>query len=670
MKAGLYILALTAAFLLAMTVFPAAEPIPPADSLLVDTTGETAVPFPLPPGDSIAGGDSLGLYDSLALTDQPEPLPPPIRMLDSLTGYFCAQVHNFDVNQYDLYPRNAAGFLKSETSYFTETYSEWPFRTTVAPFGLTAGQLNVQAGAYEIRPYDRVIPADGKIDFDDIRTGDIVSARLLEGPLSAFASPGGGLAMLYLEPMPLPEDMARSEFTVERGSYGYAYTRARIGRMFNPDFGLSVTTDYRTADGLNPVADDDMYNLNGRMIKRQGRKTTFEFYLNAYHREGGFPVEPDSGGFTFQRDRRDHHFVASATRQEILGGQLAGIYQLQMGRTDYSRSGNSFYRVIKPRRDIFDAVYTRPQAGAVYEISFRVGREQYDLNQLDESRLFGHTTLAGQFDRFGARWFVFGRTGMAEDDQTIFEGVAGLSANLSPQWKTVFSIGLTGRRPDLADLYADERGDVIGSTGSLSGFYREHGNPDLEAEKRLTGNASVAYCAERASFSVAFNAGRLDDLIYYDRLYGDNSGLEVFPDNDDGTFADLNISGSFDRLGPFFGLVSLSGRRVDTDRWGDRPPYSPRWQVYGQLGLRHFVARYKIKLRLFADIAYTEKPLSYKMEELETTALVTAGFNAALKDLTFYYKIDNLLNQFHFQPQGYGYAGWHYSWGVNWKFFD
>jgi hypothetical protein len=165
------------------------------------------------------------------------------------------------------------------------------------------------------------------------------------------------------------------------------------------------------------------------------------------------------------------------------------------------------------------------------------------------------------------------------------------------------------------------------------------------------------------------NAGVADNMIYYDRRYED-SGVEVIPSNDNIKFADLNLSGSIHDIGPLFATISITGRRVHSERYGNHPPYSPRWQIYAQAGIKHYIARYRINVRLFGDITYTEKPLSYQLTELERPAIVTGGFNASLKDLTFYYMVHNLLDQYDEMPEGYARSGWYYSWGINWKFLD
>jgi hypothetical protein len=80
------------------------------------------------------------------------------------------------------------------------------------------------------------------------------------------------------------------------------------------------------------------------------------------------------------------------------------------------------------------------------------------------------------------------------------------------------------------------------------------------------------------------------------------------------------------------------------------------------------VEHFKVNVRLFGDVNWTERPLSYGLVELETLPIVTGGLNASLKDFTFYYMIHNFINRQQPQPEGYGYTGWFYSWGFNWTF--
>jgi hypothetical protein len=257
----------------------------------------------------------------------------------------------------------------------------------------------------------------------------------------------------------------------------------------------------------------------------------------------------------------------------------------------------------------------------------------------------------------------------AEKEQIVYEGAIGLLREISSRWRARISVGQLGRWPDLAERYAPERIGVIGY-GPLEGTFSEKGNPGLDAEKRLTGNAAITYQDSRVTMSAALNAGVIKDLIYYDRRYGTYPAEEVSPMNDHVKYANMNLSAAIDTLGPFFVTVSASARRVDSDRYGNRPPLSPRWQVYSQAGARYYLKKYELHLRLFGDITFAERPLSYKLEKLNTTAVVTGGFNASLKALTFYYMIHDFTNRVNQQPEGYGYSGWFYSWGINWKFID
>jgi hypothetical protein len=139
------------------------------------------------------------------------------------------------------------------------------------------------------------------------------------------------------------------------------------------------------------------------------------------------------------------------------------------------------------------------------------------------------------------------------------------------------------------------------------------------------------------------------------------------PVNDNRRVIDFNLTGSVHDLWWFYGTASATVRRVESDRYDNRPPYSPRWQLYGQGGMEIYIAKYEVHARLFGDITWTEKPLSYDLVELQTLPIFTGGFTAHLKNLTFYYMIHNMSNQRVPQPQGYGYSGWFYSWGINFR---
>ncbi|MDD4051358.1 MAG: hypothetical protein PHR28_05600 [candidate division Zixibacteria bacterium] len=643
---------------------PSDSTVIPPDTTAVDSLPPTPASPPsdsakLPPIDTVAGKT---VQYSL-----------PVRFIDSLTAAFARYSEEYDIRQYDLYPRNGADFMTSFAEYFAMTYHETPLRTTVQPFGLPGQQMTVFCGANRMQPYDRVIPADGLIDFDDIATADLEGARIIEGPIAGAAAPDGGLSLLYLKPMAIPQDRARSEFTMERGSLEYAYTRARVARMLSKRLGFFLSTDYRKGAsrsyGTNFSADDSSYCVKTQLLYHIAEKTTCEFSLDAYRRTGGFPVEPDNAGYGFRRLRRDYRLIFSVTQHDVKGGQLAGKFEYQKSKSAYSSTVTTFYRTLTPRFYRTEISYLLPKPGRLYEMTLGGGKEKYTIDGLDGNRDYAYVSASGLNDFSGGRLFAMGRWRIAEHEQYAPEGTVGLVKNLSAVSKGQLSVGYLCRWPDVADRIAPERFGAIGGNPFYLHF-TEYGNPDLNMEKRLAGNAALEYRRGRMVFSTGITAGMIHDLIYYDRRYDSLTMTVIQPANDKINFGDLSISVSVDTLGPFYGMLSAAVRKVDSDRWGSRPPYSPRWQVYGRLGLRHYVAKYKIRVRLFGDLSYTELPLSYRREELSTGAMIMGGFNLSLKDLTFYYMVHNSLNQYQGQPDGYGYSGWYNSWGVNWKFLD
>jgi hypothetical protein len=628
-----------------------------------DTTRPQIKPGPTIP-------DSL--QKKAAAKPEEPPLPPPVRLGDSTAYYFSREHIEFNINHNDLYPRNAAGFLVHDASYYAVTYFETPLRTTVFPFGLKSENVSVQSGSSELSPYDRTIPADGSIDFDDIATGDVISATVIEGPLSAYESPGGGLALLRLEPYPIPPDTARSEVTVERGQYGYAYTRARFARMFSKKFGATFSTDYRKGQGALSAyngtnRDDDSYNIRTRFYRKFGRRTSFNMHINAYRRTGTFPVDPADGADIFHRFRRDNEFLVTWSRQQWLGGQLDGRFDYQSSLTDYKSGSTSFYRTLRPKWYRGDLSYLKVKTGGLYQFTLHAARANYQINGITARRTEGYGMASGFIDRFGGRLFFFGRYLGAQKEHSGFEGAAGMARSIGPNTKILASAGYIRRWPDLADRYAPEREAPLGGPFAS---YTERGTPGLKSEKKLTADFTVLYTGSRYSLSASGNGGIITDGIYYDWTYPGDSALSVFPANDQIKFIDLNLRCRIDNLGPLFADLSATGRKLQSDRYGSRSPYAPRWQTYAQVGVRHFVDKYKVNLRLFGDITWAEEPLSYRLEGLGNDPMLGGGVNASLKAFTFYFMFHDVASRITYVPEGYGVLGRYYSWGFNWKFLN
>ncbi|MFH1699029.1 MAG: TonB-dependent receptor [Candidatus Zixiibacteriota bacterium] len=620
--------------------------------------------------DSLFNAESLAI-DSLGFESTAEKYIPAVKIIDSLNFYFVRQWHDFDVLKFDLYPRDAAGFLMGEASYYRLSYHETPLRTTVAPFGLPGRQLYVTDGSVPFMPYDRTIPPDGMPDFSDFSTGDINRAGIIEGPLAALNSFDGEISALYMEPFAIPEGEAESQFIVERGAYGYAYTRGRLARMFGNRFGVAFSTDYRNGDGYNPNANDNSYYVKTRMVAHLMKNTDIESSIHVYRRKGNFPVMPDSGGNTFNRFRRDNKISVSITRHDFLGGQVTGNLYYQSSRSGYFSFSSTVFRTVKPLYYSSQIAYTKSHNAGVFYFSIQGGENKFDINHQYLSQNYGMLTIADFRSFLGGQQFIFARLKNAETDHPAIEGAIGWSHELSQSLKSKISLGYLTRFPTLDERYTDFRSGSIGSQGILAGQYSEGGNPGLQPEKKLIGNVGLQFKKENYDISVSANAGTLNRAIYYDRRFTQvYTAGEVIPQNDSIHFVDLNLSGSFSNFGPFYGSVSATMRKVESERYGNRPPYSPRWQIYGRLGIKYHITRYDIYLRFFGEMSHAEQPLSYNIEQLETVPLISWGVNASMQTFTFYYLMHNATGQVYPAPEGYGYLGWFYSWGINWKFFD
>jgi len=635
---------------------------PPPDSTIIDS---------LPTATEKPNTDSL--FEAIGLGSEPSPaqilIPEdPVYMGDTLMRLYSRIRYPYEVRDYDLYPRDAGEMLHQEASYYTLKYSETPLRTTVQPFGLPLAGIAVSSGPNNLQPQDHVIPGDGMIDFEDIATGNIEAVYLVEGPLSGYNEVNSGISRVWIKPDDIPEKEAESEFTVERGAFGYAYTRANIARMLSRRYGFFASTDYRKGDSYDPDNDDDMYNINLYLLGKFGTRTVAEAWVDSYHRRGGFEVQPDSGGYRFARERREQNVIFSLTRHNTLNGQLRTAFAMHRSRSDYSNSTTTFYRKVEPQNYFTDISYLTYFDSALVEFSLHAEHEIYEDNGVKRKRNLGWLQSTGLFDLAGGRLTALARLYHIESDKSLIDASLAFTRYMGQRWRLLLSAGMNHRQPTQAELFSPTRSGVVGDR--VWSHYTELSNPELETEKRLTGNATLVYFRDYSEFSLAINAGSLKDAIIYRYTYAGDVSVTSQPINDDIKYVDLNLRTALEKIGPLFLRTSLTARKLDSDLYGNRPPYSPRWQIYGQAGLKFYISRYKINVRLFGDITYTEKVLTTQLEELIPSALITGGFNLNLKDLTFYYMIHDASNQLYEVPEGYGFDGWYYTWGFNWKFFN
>ncbi len=200
--------------------------------------------------------------------------------------------------------------------------------------------------------------------------------------------------------------------------------------------------------------------------------------------------------------------------------------------------------------------------------------------------------------------------------------------------------------------------------------YNHGGDPSLKPTMLVV--ASTGIVLKRAKWSISANGktGRINDMVIWQSYDGSHGGLY----QSEAVDANL-LSGSleaglslFDRFSFKSSYTYVKVEQVDSK---DNLSVMPRHNVYGSVTLKQFVNKYRLCLVPSIEAEYHSEDFSSYANpaKLDDYLLLHVKLSARIKNLSFYYTMENIFNKTHQTVYDYpmNRRVW---WGLRWIFFD
>jgi hypothetical protein len=633
---------------------------PPVDSsgIFSDST--------LYPTDSIKSYKSIPAKDTVQYTKY--------SFLDTITVYLLPDRLNHEEDIAKSFNHDPADFIKFNTSGFIQENELTPMRKTVSAFGLPGNRTDVILNGRSLNPVEHIIRPDNLIDLNDVPTTPVQSVYSADGPVGMIFGEGNATSSVILLPVAPEGPQAESRMVVDKGSSGYANTRAVFSQKGKNGKLVRAALEYRKADGLVRYREDDAYHQWGELIFPINTKSRVTLGGRLYRRIGSYPIWPDSTYDNLGQSRRDRDLSAGFEIDHSFGGTSRILFRHQRSESRLDDRINLYFRNL----DIFDNTLSIEHTRPIGSLGFRTGLEitQYDFHDGPTDRRRRRAKFHGSLIR-GSRissWaatFAYEKVGGFEPEPS---GAILLTFN-GDKFYLSSSIGYSTKFPRQYELDLVPLAERLINPNNVD--YYESGNPDLLPEKQLVGNLSLGIGKAGADFLLSITAGKIIDGIDWEISLLDTLGSTVDAYkavNNDLEF--INITGRqkimIGEILYWSGGASYRQLKVDKD---DNPPYAPEYQAFSNLQIYQYVKFLELHLYGYLEAVYngpfkTRPAFGIAEYEIENDTILNLKLSFRIKKFRFYYVFQNLLDTEYSLRDGYVIPGRFNYYGLTWDFLD
>ncbi len=567
------------------------------------------------------------------------------------------------------YFHDAGDILKFNPSNQVIFYQNSPVRTTVAPFALPGNRMNAIFDFYQLNPLGHVLEPDGRLDFNDIPTAQVQKLYNVEGPLGLALGGSNATSSLVMFPYEPDSNRIESRLVVDKGIYGYAYTKAVLANRDENGRVMRVAFGYRKANGLFTHRNDDAYHQYYELDQPLFTRLELKASVRLYHRQGAFSPRPDSSNFFLNRERLDRDINAGLYYNHDENAQSSVSFRHQRSESRLSLISELYERNI----DAFNNGVTSEHYQKVGRFSARargeIGQERFyerdNGNYAERMNGYGDLLLlTGDSSKsltFYGRGEVtknFGPSPTGEITLVINSRTSSFSA----------SAGYTTKFPRLYDLNLSVRTDPIYSnTGS---DYFESGNPDIVAEKQMIGNVNIAVGQAGSDLSLAVTGGKIKDAIdwiKFDTVGYASGGYR--PANHNIDFVSTTLKQRI-TLGENF--YWSGGGSYHYVKYSDNanPPYTPEYQTFTNLEVYYYVFPLDLHLYAYGELLYTGPYTGINGQKFGKAPVFNVKLSFRIKKFRFYYLFQNMLNREYEAREDYPLVGRNNYYGITWEFLD
>lgn len=586
---------------------------------------------------------------------------------DSISAYFLIDRLDLSNESNRSFQHDAADFVRFNPSNFIIEYQNTPVRKTVSPFALPGNRINVIFNHRSLNPLEHLPEADNMIDFNDVPTAPVQGIYNIEGPLGMVFGGKNSTSSTILFPRRPDTTRAESELVVDKGWYGYAYTKALFANQ-NPDGrSIRIAAGYRKAIGAYPRRDDDAYHQWGEIVHPIREKVRLTLSGRLYRRKGTYPVRPGVADFYLNRFRRDRDLTASVEIGHSATQKSTIEFRHQRSESKVDRPFVQYYRGLDILNNSLTISHERKLGPAGMKISTLFSHEAYNDAGTTHKRWHGFVDTK----------FLFGTANGVMLSYFKIEKVEGYDPAPSAALiytrnnKRVYfsgSIGYSTKVPRQYELYLVPRlSQIIATTGS---DYFESGNSELKSEKQLIGNVTLGLGKIGSDMILSATGGKIFDGIDWQRI--DTLDLDfaaLRTGNKDIEFANITLRQrlSWDNRLTWSGGGSYHHVKVDGN---DNLAYSPDYQAFSNLELYYYIKRLELHLYGYTEVIYSGAYVGYHGEELGNNVILNSKLSFRIKKFRFYYVFQNFPSIIYRSREDYTIPGSFNYYGISWEFLD
>ena len=633
--------------------------------------------------------DSAIFFDSLFNSDETHPIDSALRRKreepvnffnigDSVNTYLLSLRMGYSDEMYRSFYRDAADLIRYNPSNFIIEYQNTPVRKTLSPFTLPGNRMNVILNNRSLNPVEHLFEPDNMIDFDDIPTAPVGQVYNIEGPLGMVYGADNGTSSMILLPVEPDSLIAESKMHVDKGSFGYAYTKAMFANRYQSGQSIRAAVGYRKADGAYSYFDDDEYHQWGEIIYPINNRTRLNLNGRLYHRAGTFNVDPANQfirTFYMDRFRRDRDLSAGLDYAINDNHKSSVEFSHQRSESSLDRSSQTYNRKL----DIIEnsMIFSREGRYQNYDYKTQVIFSQERFSE--QGKVVRHR---GSFDtrllyaKGESSWMLYFKGDKVVGYEPAPTGMLYYVMNKEKMYLSA-SAGYSTKFPRLYELNLSRR--IFRIYNSSQADYYESGNKNLLPEKQLTGNVTFGLGAEGDDLLLSVTGGKIYDGVDWvrtDSLPSDTGIgwssriLGAFrAENRDIEFVNVTARQrlSWKKFLNWTGGASYHFVRIDgsTDL-----PYSPDYQFYTNLGLHIYLKKFDLHLYGFGEAIYQQTYKGYFGTEIGDNITLNARLSFRVKRFTFFYIFQNIQANVYELREDYVFPGRYLTYGVNWEFLD
>ncbi len=590
---------------------------------------------------------------------------------------------------------DAGDFFRADRSFFTVDYLTTPARHTVSAFGVPGPRVTPIFDGRPLAPLEHLTEQDGQYDFNDIPTSSVSDVYTLTGPVAAFLGGQSGVGGIWLQKLRADGPRSESRLEIQKGPFGYAYTKGMISETLPNGFSYTAALGFRKTEFGSLLANDDASHQFWEIeapYKRNWRITTS---VRLYRRKANIAYKPQSLNRKFNRDRRDRDIVARVERKAGNNNSLGVEFRHQRSESGLDALSSPYSQRLDRIENGFSAIWNHRSSTKMLKVNLSASKEKLEFEVGSNERKLGDASLKAlvrlggdalteielptsavhpprilanrsEFQSGLNSSFIFGEIAASGAGGYDVQPRVNLGfVSVAPGRSFTLALGVTPVFPRQYELDLPPEAPV---TQSTVGTLEQSGNGSLTPEAQYTATAEARIGSGAKQLTLSITGGKITDGINW-RTSPTSSGLLYRPINEDFTFFGATVT---KRLALTSWLVWNSSAAIYNSEYDStaQPAYSPDYNLFSGLALDFYYRPLEIHFSGYGEVTYNGEYFGYDGSLLGKQAVINYRAAFRIKDFTFNYVFENSLNAQFQAREGYDYIG-RYSWyWITWNFFN